>query len=137
MRRRKIPRQIFVLALSATGLAGGCSFSDAPPISGSTTEVNLNGTVRVRGKPVTNGIVSFRTANINRPNAPLKESPIGKDGTYSIKTLEGENFVEVSCKELFSAKNRNLVENEQMIIIKRGDSTLDLDIPPRPAASSQ
>ncbi|MHC5542770.1 hypothetical protein ACYOEI_31480 [Singulisphaera rosea] len=137
MRRRKVPRQILIMALSATSLAGGCSFSDAPPISGSTTEVNLKGTVRVRGKAVTNGIVSFRTANINRPNAPLNEAPIGKDGTYSIKTLEGENFVEVSCKELFTAKNRILAENEQMIIIKPGESTLDIDIPAHPPATSQ
>lgn len=124
------------LALTTTGV-GGCRFSDAPPISGSLEEATVKGTVRVHGKPVTNGIVSFRTSNINRPNAPLKEAPIGKDGTYTVTTLVGENFIEVSCKELFTPKNRSLLENEQMVNITSGASSLDIDIPQQPQPSAK
>lgn len=122
------------LTLALLVPVGGCS--DAPPISGSLEEAKVKGTVRVRGKPVDNGIVSFRCANVNRPGVALKEVKIGKDGTYSITTLIGENFVEVSCKELFSPKNRVLIENEQMIKIGSGENTLDIDIPPQPKAGA-
>lgn len=116
------------LALIVIVIVGGCRFSDAPSVSGSTEEATVKGTVRIRGKPATNGIVSFRTSNINRPNAPLKEAPIGKDGTYTVTTLIGENFVEVSCKELFTPKNRVLLENEQMVNINSGENALDIDL---------
>jgi hypothetical protein len=92
-------------------------------------EATVKGTVRVRGKPVTNGRVSFRTSNINRPTAPTKEAEIQKDGTYAIKTLVGANFVEVSCKEILTPRNRDLVENEQMVTIRSGENTLDIDLP--------
>lgn len=117
-------------------VALSCGCSEAPPISGSMDEVTIKGIVRVRGKPVNNGIVSFRCANVNRPGVPLKEAKIGSDGTYTVATLVGENFVEVSCKELFTPKNRVLVENEQMIKISPGQEALDIDIPaqPRPDA---
>jgi hypothetical protein len=93
-------------------------------------EVTLKGTVRVRGKPVNNGRVTFRTSNVNRPTAPTKEAEIGKDGTYTIATLVGLNFIEVTCKETLGAKNRDLMENEQPINIKSGQTTLDINIPP-------
>jgi hypothetical protein len=109
-------------------VVGGCRFSDAPAISGSTEEATVKGTVRIRGKPATNGVVSFRTSNVNRPNVPLKEAPIGKDGSYTVTTLVGQNFVEVSCKELFTAKNRVLLENEQLVNINSGENTLDIDL---------
>lgn len=121
------------LALALASGVSGC-FSEAPPISGSMEEATVKGTVRVRGKPVNNGIVSFRCANVNRPGVALKEAKIGKDGTYSVTTLLGENFVEVSCKELFTPKNRVLVENERMVKVGRGENTIDLDIPEQPAA---
>jgi hypothetical protein len=124
------------LALWAAG-TGGCRFSDAPPVSGSMEEATVKGTVRVRGKPVTNGVVSFRCSNINRPKAEIREAPIGKDGTYTVKTLVGQNFVEVSCKETLSPKNRDLIENEQMVEIRSGENTLDIDIPPKAPAAAK
>lgn len=120
--------RLALTCLAVTVMVGGCRFSDAPSISGSTEEATVKGTVRIRGKPATNGIVSFRTSNVNRPNAPLKEAPIGKDGTYTVTTLVGQNFVEVSCKELFTTKNRNLLENEQMVDINSGANDLDINL---------
>ena len=117
------------LALGTAGLVGGCS--DAPPVSGSMEEATVKGIVRVRGKPVTNGSVTFRSSNINRPTAQTKEAEIDKDGHYTITTLVGENFVEVACKEIFAAKNRQMIENEQMVKIQSGENTFDIDLPPQ------
>jgi len=114
-------------------LAGyGCGNPDAPPVSGSLEEATVKGTVRVRGKPVTSGVVSFRCSNINRPTATTREAKINKDGTYTITTLVGENFVEVSSKDVFSSKTPELIENEQMVRIQSGENNLDINIPPIP-----
>jgi hypothetical protein len=121
----------------ALWIAGGCGNPDAPPVSGSMEEATVKGTVRVRGKPVTNGLVSFRSSNINRPAAPTREAPIGKDGTYTAKTLVGENFVDVTCKELTTRKNWVLMENERLVKIQSGENTLDIDLPPIPQAQPQ
>src|SRR5262249_59805035 len=79
---RRLVAAGLALALGTAGLVGGCS--DAPPVSGSMEEATVSGIARVRGKPVTNGRVTFRSSNINRPGAPTKEAEIGKDGRYSI-----------------------------------------------------
>jgi hypothetical protein len=117
------------LALGTAALVGGCT--DAPRVSGSMEEATVKGVVRVRGKPVTNGRVTFRSSNINRPKAQTREAEIGKDGHYTVTTLVGENFVDVACKELFEAKNRQMIENEQMVKIQSGENTLDIDLPPQ------
>jgi hypothetical protein len=88
------------LALGAAGVGAGCNPS-APAFSGSREEATVTGIVRVRGKPVTGGEITFRASNVNRPDAPTKNARIGKDGRYTIRTLVGENFVMVVCKELF------------------------------------
>jgi hypothetical protein len=128
MKRRLVAAGL-ALALGTTGLAGGCS--EAPRVSGSMEEATVQGMVRVRGKPVTNGRVTFRSSNINRPTAQTKEAEIGADGRYSITTLVGENFVEVTCKELFAAKNRPMIENEQMVQFHSGQNTFNIDLPPQ------
>mgnify|MGYP006972408294 CR=1 FL=1 len=120
-----------IVGLCCALIVAGCS--EKPNVTGSMEEAKVKGVVRVRGKAVNNGSVTFRASNINRPNAPTKETPIGKDGTFEVSAFIGNNFVEVSCKELMQPKNRMLLENERMIEIKPGDNTLDLDIPPEPA----
>ena len=44
-------------------------------------------------------MATFRCSNVNRPKPETKEAPIGKDGSSTVKTLVGQNFVEVCCKE--------------------------------------
>lgn len=117
------------LVLAAFLTANGCGNPDAPNVSGSTEEATVKGTVSIRGKPVTNGEVSFRSSNINRPNAPLKTAKIGSDGTYTIQALIGDNVVAVSCKEFAQRKNMELIENEQPVNIRSGEQTLDIELP--------
>jgi hypothetical protein len=108
----------------------GCGSAGAPAASGSREEATVKGIVRVRGKKAAEGLVSFRASNVNRPDVQLREAKIEKDGSYTIKTLVGQNFVAVTCKELYAPKNRDLLENERLVEIKSGENALDLDIPP-------
>ncbi len=117
------------LCIAALWSAAGCGNPDAPVVSGSTEEATVKGKVSIRGKPVSNGLVSFRSSNINRPNAPIREAKIGKDGSFSIQAFIGENFVEVTCKELANPKNMPLMENEQPVKIRSGEQTLEIDLP--------
>ncbi len=124
MRRCLTPYLIAAAFLACAG----CGNPDAPSVSGSLEEATVKGTVTLRGKPVTNGEISFRASNINRPNAPAKNAPIGKDGTYTANVFIGENMVEVSCKELATRKNMELQENIRPAKIGAGEQTLDVEI---------
>jgi hypothetical protein len=119
----------------ALWMAGGCSSN----FSSSMEEATVKGIVRVRGKPVTNGQISFRALNVNRQNAPTNNTPIGKDGSYTVKTPVGENSVIVVCKELFTRKNQALVDLEegQMVKIQSGDNTVNIDLESKPPAPSR
>jgi hypothetical protein len=116
---------VFALCVADGGCNSG-SFS-------STHEATVSGTVRVRGKPVTNGEITFRSSNGNRRTAPGKNAPIGTDGRYTITTLVGENSVMVVCKELFKRENQMLLDLEdgQMVKVGPGHNSIDIDLPPR------
>ncbi len=122
------------LALALWLAGGGCSNP-----SGSMAEATVKGIVRVRGKPVTNGQITLRASNSNRRNAPTINGPIGKDGSYTVKALVGENSVTVICKELFARKNEMVqdLEDGQLVNIEAGENTLDINFPPNPAAPSR
>ena len=59
---------------------------------------------------------------------------IGAEGEYTVKTLVGLNFVEIAGTELTTPRNRTFLDNEQSIIIKSDQVTLDLDLPPQAPA---
>jgi hypothetical protein len=121
------------LAIVLAGLMNGCdAYPDAPNVSSSLEEATVKGVVRVSGVLVNNGTIYFKSANIRRPEAKMQEAAIGKDGSYSVTTLVGQNHVEVSCKELHTAKNRRYIANETSVQIDSGENTVDIDIPPKP-----
>jgi hypothetical protein len=122
------------MAAALLAACGGCGPYGVPAVSSSLEETTVKGTVRVRGKPVNNGTVEFNPANVRRPNEGLRRAPINKDGTYSITTLVGENSVQVSCRELMSARNRMFAENEFALMAASGENTFDMDIGPAPQA---
>jgi hypothetical protein len=127
---RKPPAMLTSLGSALLLVAVGCdSYPDAPPLTTSMEEATLKGVVRVNGKPVDNGTISFRTAHIRRPNSPTKHVDIGKDGSYSVKTVIGENYVEVETKELTKPAMRRYRNQEQLIMVQSGDSTVDISIP--------
>jgi hypothetical protein len=136
MRRQYLARSIAVAVMVAYS---GCNeHAGAPPVSSSLEEATVKGTVRVRGKTVDNGTIRFNCANIRRPNAAPREARINKDGTYTLKTLLGENNVEVECKELHTPKNARFLENDYFVRVETGENTFNIDIPPTsPAQSSE
>jgi hypothetical protein len=136
MARRPAAGWCLGLALFLIPHAGCDEHAGAPPVSDSTEEVLLKGTVRIRGKPATGGTVTFRAANIRRPTAGTRSSAIGKDGSYTVKTLVGDNYVEVASKDLTRPKNRDLLGSEQTVKVGSGDQTIDINLPPAGAAAS-
>ena len=124
-------RTVWVALLAALVLAGcGGGGSGVAPVSGSDEEASVKGTVYLRGKPLNNGRVLFNPVNIKRADAQARQAPINKDGTYSVKTLVGDNYVQIDCAELRQSKNREIADTERTIIVKSGDNTIDLKVPP-------
>src|SRR5262245_45902495 len=111
MRYRNVGSSITLMVIACSCI--GCGSS--PPVSGSRDEATVSGVVRLHGKPVDNGTVVFNVANVNRPSAPPREAPIGKDGSYTIKTLLGENNVVISCKQFRMPKNARYAEDEHFV----------------------
>ena len=112
--------------------AVGCNSNPAASaLTSSMEEATLHGTVRVNGKAVNNGTLSFRTAHINRPNSPTKNVSINKDGSYSATTVVGENYVEITCKELNAKATKKFRGTEQLIMVQSGDNAVNIEIPPR------
>src|SRR3954469_23479845 len=93
-----------VCLASALHCASGCNSDGPPPVSTSTEEAEVKGTVKVRGKPVTKGTVSFHSANIKRATKDVTVD-IQKDGTFTARTVVGHNTVMVDCRELNLPKN--------------------------------
>ncbi len=128
---RRFRSRTFPLPLLTLVLLGCGPNSDAPRLETSTEEATVKGTVRVNGKAVTNGSMTFRAGHVRRQNVPNRDTTIGKDGTYTIKTMIGENYVAVDCKELRDPKLRQFRDDEQLVIVKSGENTIDLDFPPK------
>jgi hypothetical protein len=123
---------IFGIALPGCELQGG-----APSVSSSLEEATVKGTVRLHGKVINNGNIVFHCANINRPNAGVRETSIGKDGAYSVRTLVGGNTVELQCRELHDPKTRRPIPYELHLDVESGENTLDIDIDKKVARSKR
>jgi hypothetical protein len=92
----------------------------------STTEVRVQGTIQIEGKPPSKGTVVFDPTNINRPKVGVRRTTIERGGTYSIATLIGPNKVTVEAPETeWDASLRAPL----YITVKEGESTVDLMLP--------
>jgi hypothetical protein len=101
---------------------------EAPPAApSSTTEASVSGTVKVRGKLVTNGTVEFDASNPNR-HTPPRKAAIDKDGHYTIKTPIGPNNVVVYSRETVGDSN---FQSGVGVDVKEGDNTADIVLPPQ------
>lgn len=132
-----MPRRFTRLGLeSVVGLllvvSVGCGSEVPAQISGSTEEATIKGKVLVNGKPVKGGELNFRVANANRPGAGSRTAKIGSDGSYSVTTLVGQNYVEVdSVKELQTPKLRRYLDDDTPLHVPSGGSdSLDISFPP-------
>jgi hypothetical protein len=117
------PQALGLLATTLLGIGWGCS--DIPPVDTTTQEATVHGVITINGKAVTSGRVVFDAANIKRKVEPRK-AEIGKDGSYSIKTLVGENVVKLEANQVTKA---NLEAQFISTKVEPGDNTFDIKLP--------
>jgi len=124
-RRRATSTALFVLLCGLT--AGGCG-SGAPYAESSKTEATVTGRVTSQGKPVTKGQVIFDPANINRPTETARMAEIGKDGTYEVTTLIGENRVTVAIPAR-PKKKVGTPHVQKVCNVQSGSNSFDIEAP--------
>jgi hypothetical protein len=120
-------RSVALLSGITLMFAWGCGEGGdaAPPEPSSTTEANVSGTVKVRGKLVKNGVVEFDASNANR-HTPARKAAIDKEGHYTIKTFVGPNNVVVYSKETIGDSN---LQSGVTFEVKEGDNAFDIALP--------
>ncbi len=74
---------------------------------------------------MSSGLVHFSPSNISRPVGP-RSAKIGPDGKYEIKTLVGDNNVNVEGPELSAKK---FGRQSKIIRVESGSTTIDFDLP--------
>src|SRR4051794_27115270 len=116
-RQRRIGLPCLVLAgIAAAMAAWGCGDPGTPPVESSRTEATVKGVVRIHGKPAAGGTITFDPSNIRRKDALPRAVAIGKDGTYSVTTLIGENSVSVDSPE--TGRDPKLTQNMQTFVVE-------------------
>jgi hypothetical protein len=110
--------------LASACLAGvwGCGDSP-PPVSTSRNEATVKGKVFVKGTPFSGGEISFDPSNNQRAEAP-RTATIGADGTYSLKTLVGDNWVTMRGEQTRSVPELQFAREK--VDVKDGDNSLDI-----------
>jgi hypothetical protein len=111
------------LLACAWGCGGG-----TPSVDTTTAEATITGTVRIRGKPMAGGEITFDASNYKRGEEPRK-GPIGNDGTYSIKTLQGRNTVRILGPAV--KKEPELGYGVHTVEVQAGENPpFDIELPP-------
>lgn len=116
------------LASTLTIAPWGCGGESKPAAESSMTEAKVHGTVKARGKPMTDGEVTFNPANYLRKDVPSRKAAIKKDGTYEVTTLVGRNSVGIGGPAL--EKDPQLGYAALAYDVKSGDNTFDIELPP-------
>jgi hypothetical protein len=80
-------------------------------------------------------MIRFDPANIQRRDAKAVSAPIGKDGTYTIKTLQGGNMIFFELPPDLTKKDPALVSFSKEQDVSSGDATLDIELSPCPGES--
>jgi hypothetical protein len=122
-------RRLTVLAMGPAllAVAWGCS-GGRPPVDTTTAEATVKGTVKINGKTATKGTIYFDPSNYVRKDAKRASAPIGKDGSFELTTLAGENMVSVQSPEI--TKKSRLEYNRQSVVLKDGANNVDIDVTP-------
>src|SRR5262245_66253881 len=118
------PLRTFTPCIVALTTALGCG-GRHPPVSSSATEATVTGTITLHGKKATRGEVVFDPSNYRRANEAARSAPISKDGTYSIRTLTGDNMVSVRAPEVMKSRD----EPAQLPVhVERAGQVLDITV---------
>jgi hypothetical protein len=111
----------------ALWLTACCGCGDgAPAASSSTEEATVHGIVTIDGMPSSGGKITFKSANIARRTTDAS-ADIGEDGSYTIKTLVGENQIRVSPGPNKKKKGSGMYSVD-VFEVKSGDNTHDVTL---------
>jgi len=121
----RIRREVAVLAGTLLLAAVGCGGVQPPAVSSSNEEATVEGTVKIKGKPPTKAKITFDPSNIHRQVGSTTVD-VKPDGTYSLKTLAGENNVTVASPE--TDKDPALSTNSQIKVLNPGANTVPIDL---------
>ena len=124
---RNVVRRTLVslLTTASLGIVGGCGGSP-PSVDTSHTEATVKGVVKVDGVPATEGDIVFDAANYKRKDVAARSAPIGKDGTYTIKTLTGANQVRLGGA--LAHKKPILQREMREVNVASGENTYDFEV---------
>ncbi len=106
----------------------GCG-SGAPSVETSNSEAKVTGTIKVHGKPMHGGEITFDPANYQRTDATPRIAKVGLDGTYEISTLVGQNSISVTGPAI--DKEPELGYAAQTFDVQSGANTFDVELPPK------
>jgi hypothetical protein len=113
-----------LLTVTALGFLAGCEGSP-PAVDTTNTEATVKGVVKIDGVPATEGEVMFDPANYRRKDAAMRTAPIGADGSYTVKTLTGENQVKLGGSLVH--KKGILGRVTRGLDVKPGENTFDFE----------
>lgn len=114
-----------VAAATLLGAVSGCD-DGTPAVASGHEEVSVKGTVKVKGKPLEDGEITFDGANIKRKDGTFKTAKV-KAGAYETKALVGGNSITVRSKEI--DKDLGLSANSKFVELKAGEeNTVDIEL---------
>jgi hypothetical protein len=105
----------------------GCS-DGTPAVDTTTAEAKVSGVVKVRGKPMAGGEITFDASNNQRTNVEPRKATIGSDGSYSITTFQGFNTARISGPMI--KKEPQLGYSINRFEVQPGENTWNIDLPP-------
>jgi hypothetical protein len=113
-----------LVTLVSLFVVGGCE-EGPPSVDTSNTKATVKGVVKIAGVPATEGEITFNPANIQRKDVPAVSAPIGKDGSYTIQTLTGENNIKLggAIVKKFPIAGRE----SRSFFVKSGENTFDFE----------
>ena len=114
-----------LITAASLWILGGCGGSP-PAVETSNTEATVKGVVKVGGAPSAEGEIVFNPANYKRKDAAPRSAPIGKDGSYTIKTLTGENQVRLGGS--LARKKQVLTRVQRTLDVHPGENTFDFEV---------
>ncbi len=111
-------------------VASGCGDGKPAVDSSTTAEGKVSGTVKIRGKAMKGGEITFNPANYQRKDAQPRTARIKEDGTYEITTLVGQNTVNVTGPEII--KEEELGYAALSVEVSSGNNApFNIDLPPK------
>lgn len=117
---------IAVMSATLLGSASGCG--SKPSVDASTAEATVSGSVKIRGKPMSQGEITFDPANYLRKDVSARTAKLKPDGTYEIKTLTGVNSVTVTGPAITAEPELGYAGTT--LDVHSGTNSLDINLPP-------